>query len=127
MKKIIILLTLTIIILAPIAYKLTSDTINEKVTTLVKVSVGNQYKPDTSRLDDIYTIEYIEKLKKTGNGLKAGKNHKIIDIKIIESNIFSGRHTVNVRLKDSLGECLEHIYVIRKDNQYRINDIEIDI
>lgn len=148
MKKIIFISILLIIILSGIAYKLVLDSTNKKIEQLAENAIENFYYPDISKQAEIYTEEYIERIRETElynevyneefiNKIieketldKKNNRYEIIYIRINQANIFAGKYFISVRLGDILDEDQEYfknLYIKKINNIFLIYNVETDI
>jgi hypothetical protein len=126
MKKLNLVLILIILVMG-ISYIIINESTNNKVLNIAESSIKNKYQVNEEEIKNIYTHEYLEKINNEKGTAKYNGNYKILDINILEKDLIKGKYWVNVQIEDSMGRYVQHIYIIRENNRYRIYDIENDI
>lgn len=120
-----IIAIILLIVIAGISIKLFNDSMNDKLLNLSRASIQNQYNPDESAAQKLYSKQFFDTKDKLGK--TKDKYYKILYIEVIKKDLIKGKYLVNARIQDNLGEYFEHIYITRENNNFLIYNIEKDI
>lgn len=127
MKKCIFAI-ITIIILISLVFIIASYRNDIIIKQLIVKSIESQYNDEKVNLGQLYTKEFIEKVKNDKTFYKENlRPYKIINIYTIEKNIKKGDYSFGVRISDKNGEYIQIMHVKKINNSFLIFDIEYDI